>query len=92
MADYAITFARSARKELESLDTATIRRLWPRIEALASEPRPRGCRKLQGGKSLWRIRIGQYGVVYAIHDEQRVVDVIAVRHRSAAYRGRAPFP
>jgi mRNA interferase RelE/StbE len=58
MADYAITFARSARKELEALDVVVVRRIFPKIEALAKEPRPKGCRKLRGEKNLWRIRVG----------------------------------
>lgn len=85
MADYAITFARSARKELEALDAAIVNRIFPKIEALAKEPRPAGCRKLRGERSLWRIRIGDYRVVYAIYDDKRVVDIVAVRHRSKAY-------
>ena len=50
MADYAITFARSARKELESFDAHIVNRILPKIESLASEPRPAGCRKLKGEK------------------------------------------
>jgi len=86
MADYAVTFARSARKELEALDASPVGRIFPKIEALAREPRPRGCRKLHGGEDLWRIRIGDYRVIYAMYDEEQVVDVITVRHRSEAYR------
>jgi mRNA interferase RelE/StbE len=86
MAEYGMTFARSARKELENLDAALVSRIFPKIKALAVEPRPAGCRKLQGEKHLWRIRIGDYRVIYAIDDQHQVVDVTAVRHRSAAYR------
>lgn len=85
MADYTITFARSARKELEALDVTTVNRIFPRIEALALEPRPRGCRKLRGEENLWRIRIGDYRVIYAIYDRGQIVDIITVRHRSKAY-------
>ena len=85
MADYSITFARSARKELESLNAPLVQRIFPKIEALAKEPRPKGCRKLRGEKSLWRIRVGDYRVIYAINDGKKVVDIIAVRHRRAAY-------
>jgi mRNA interferase RelE/StbE len=85
MADYSITFARSARKELESLNAPLVQRLFPKIEALAKEQRPKGCRKLRGEKNLWRIRVGDYRVIYTISDDKKVVDVIAVRHRSAAY-------
>jgi mRNA interferase RelE/StbE len=85
VADYTITFARSARRELEELEAPLIQRILPRVEALAKEPRPRGCRKLRGESNLWRIRIGEYRVVYAVYDERQLVDIIAVRHRSKAY-------
>jgi mRNA interferase RelE/StbE len=85
MADYSITFARSARKELESLNAHVVQRIFPRIEALAIEPRPKGCRKLQGGKNLWRVRVGDYRVIYAINDDRKEVDIVTIRHRSAAY-------
>jgi mRNA interferase RelE/StbE len=85
MTDYVITFARSARKELENLDTPIVNRIFPKIEALAKEARPAGCRKLQGEKNLWRIRIGDYRVIYAVYESERRVDIIAVRHRSKAY-------
>ncbi|OGO38437.1 MAG: hypothetical protein A2Z03_02365 [Chloroflexi bacterium RBG_16_56_8] len=85
MDDYTITFARSARKELERLDRTRINRIVPRIEALAKEPRPSGCIKLKGEKFLWRIRVGDYRVIYAVYDDDRRVDITAVRHRSKAY-------
>lgn len=86
MADYTIIFARSARKELEKLDRAVIARIFPRIEDLGSHPRPTGCTKLRGVAELWRIRIGDYRVVYSIDDANRIVDIIAVRHRRDAYQ------
>ena len=75
MAEYAITFARSARRELEALEAKVVARIFQRIEALGKEPRPSGCKKLVGSKSLWRIRVGDYRVVYAIHDQNQAVDV-----------------
>ena len=86
MSDYTITFARSARKELEKLDTFIINKILLKIETLANEPRPVGCRKLHGEENLWRIRIGNYRVVCSIYDEKRLVDIVAVRHRSEAYK------
>ena len=85
MADYRITFARSARKEVERLEAGIVARVWPRIEGLAANPRPHGCTKLVGVRNLWRIRIGDYRVIYSIDDAKRAVDVIAVRHRREAY-------
>lgn len=52
MDNYTITFARSARKELESLDASLVNRIFPKIEALSKEPRPKGCRKLRGEGNL----------------------------------------
>jgi mRNA interferase RelE/StbE len=83
--EYTITFARSARRELEALNARLVQRIVSAIDALARDPRPRGCRKLRGESNLWRIRIGQYRVVFAVYDERQLVDIIAVRHRSTAY-------
>ena len=84
-AEYTVTFARSARKELEAFDPALISRILRRIEALADDPRPAGCRKLRSAKNLWRLRVGDYRIVYAVSDRHRAVDVITVRHRREAY-------
>lgn len=84
MDEYAIVFARSARKEIESLAASIQARTLARIEALGNEPRPRGCRKLVGSADLWRLRVGEYRVAYSIDDIRRVVDIIPVRHRKDA--------
>ncbi|MDP2627977.1 MAG: type II toxin-antitoxin system RelE/ParE family toxin [Candidatus Rokubacteria bacterium] len=86
MAEYRVVFARSARRELERLEMSVARRIISRIEALATDPRPPGCVKLQGAADLWRIRIGDYRVVYSVDGNARVVDIRVVRHRSDAYR------
>ncbi len=86
MSSYAILFARSARKELERLPAREVGRIFAKIEGLARDPRPEGCRKLAGQGALWRIRVGVYRVIYAVDDDARMVDIIAVRHRRDAYR------
>jgi len=86
VAEYRVVFARSARRELERLEMSVARRIISRIEALATDPRPPGCVKLQGAADLWRIRIGDYRVVYSVDDHARVVDIRVIRHRSDAYR------
>lgn len=86
MSDYSIVFAKSARRELERLNEPIASRVLGRIESLATNPRPSGCRKLEGTENLWRIRVGDYRVLYAVHDDQQVVDIIVVRHRGEAYR------
>jgi mRNA interferase RelE/StbE len=86
MTEYNITFARSARKELEDLDASTVKRIFPKIENLSQNPRPHNCVKLQGRGNLWRIRIGVYRVIYTVDDSKKLIDIIAVRHRRDAYR------
>jgi len=85
-AAYTITFARSARKELEKLDPVIINRIFPVIESLSQNPRPNNCKRLSGLWNLWRIRIGDYRLIYQISDKQKSVDLVAIRHRREAYR------
>jgi mRNA interferase RelE/StbE len=86
VADYVVVFARSARKELQNLDPQVARRILKQVEALVTKPRPSGVVKLEGAADLWRIRVGEWRVVFRISDRDRLVDVIAVRHRSDVYR------
>jgi mRNA interferase RelE/StbE len=86
VAKYTVVFARSARKELQALDPAVAARILTRIEALANNPRPTGVIKLEGASDLWRIRVGDWRVVYRLSDKERLVDIFAVRHRREAYR------
>ena len=86
MADYTLTFARSARKELEIIPASFSERILDRIESLQTNPRPGGVVKLHGGKNLWRIRVGDYRVVYSINDADKIVDISIVRHRRDVYR------
>lgn len=83
---YSVTFARSARKELAELPDNLLQRIFTKIESLARDPRPAGCKKLQGPAHLWRIRIGDYRVVYEIDDRRHNIDIVIVRHRKDAYR------
>ncbi|HLA94176.1 MAG TPA: type II toxin-antitoxin system RelE/ParE family toxin [Pyrinomonadaceae bacterium] len=85
MSDYSVTFTRSARKELESLPATLVDRIFPKIEALVGNPRPSGCKKLKGSFDLWRIRVGEYRVIYSILEKQIRIEIIAVRHRRKAY-------
>ena len=63
MADFSITFARSARKELARLPADLAERVLQKIETLSEDPRPAGVTKLKGQKNLWRLRVGDYRVV-----------------------------
>lgn len=86
MSKYTISFARSARQELSRLDKKIVTRIFARIEALAADPRPSGCRKIQGADDLWRIRVGDYRVIYSITDQELTIEIVTIRHRRDAYR------
>jgi mRNA interferase RelE/StbE len=86
MADYSISFARSARKELENLPGHVTGRILAKVEMLAGNPRPVGVIKLHGQKNLWRMRIGDYRVVYSIDDFSKAIDISVIRHRREVYR------
>jgi mRNA interferase RelE/StbE len=84
---YAIEFRPAARKAVDRLDNTIFRRISPRIDALAADPRPPRCVKLAGHPSLYRIRIGDWRVVYEVNDDRQIVTVTIVAHRGESYRG-----
>jgi mRNA interferase RelE/StbE len=83
---YRVLLERSAERDLSRLTPEIQDRIIPAIQSLAANPRPPGCRKLAGGKDDWRIRVGDYRVVYEIADTIRIVRVNRVRHRREVYR------
>ena len=86
MLEYKITFARSARKELQALPIELGKRVLEKIETLALDPRPTGCKKLSGAKDLWRLRVGDYRMVYKIDEDRSIVDIAVIRHHRDVYR------
>ena len=87
MAEYRLLVKQSAAKEIEAIGTRRDRQhIVRRIQALAAEPRPPGCEKLAGHSTLYRIRQGQYRVIYTVSDAERTVEVIKVGHRREVYR------
>jgi mRNA interferase RelE/StbE len=83
---YSILFSSRAKKELLALPGETILTLETKIDDLAKDPRPSGCKKLQGSDNEYRIRIGNYRVIYTIADVVKIVTVIKVGHRKDVYR------
>jgi mRNA interferase RelE/StbE len=82
---YRVALTSSAEKELNGLPKKVIARIVPRLEHLASVPRPPGCKKLKGGDHEWRIRVGDYRIVYVIDDTARLVDVTRIAHQREVY-------
>jgi mRNA interferase RelE/StbE len=83
---YRVLLERSADRDLGRLSSEVHSRVIAAIQGLANNPRPSGCRKLVGSKNDWRIRVGDYRVIYEIADEIRIVRVNRVRHRREVYR------
>ena len=85
MLKYPLDIKQSAQKELDALDDTLFTRIDRKILALADNPRPPGCKKLQGYKDQWRIRIGDYRVIYVIDNATKTVTVTHVAHRREVY-------
>jgi len=83
---YRVLVERSAEKDIKRLSPDVRLRVAKVLRNLANDPRPVGSRKLAGTKHDWRIRIGDYRVIYEIADVIRVVRVYRVRHRREVYR------
>jgi len=82
---YEVKLARSAKKEVKLLDGVIRVRVVHAFRSLTNDPRPPGCRKLVGSRNRSRIRVGDYRILYTIDDSTRLVEIVAVRHRSKAY-------
>lgn len=82
---YELRLARSARRELEALPDAVLARVARQLDALATAPRPRGCKKLRGATDLWRVRVGDYRIIYRVDDGASLIEVRAIRDRKDAY-------
>jgi mRNA interferase RelE/StbE len=84
---YKITFKKSALKELEALPSFAIKGVHLVIDKLAENPRPEGCKKLVGSKeNLWRVRSGNYRILYVIEDKIQIVDIRRIGHRKDIYK------
>lgn len=86
MPHYDVSFRRSAEKDLRKLDAGVQKRVMRAVEALEIEPRPDGCRKLTGSDDAYRIRVGDYRVVYTVNDIVHIVAIEHVGHRRDVYR------
>ena len=83
---YRVEVKKSAVKEIAALPKRDQRRVVRAIDALADDPRPEGVRKLTGAEDAYRIRVGDYRIIYQIADEVLTVLVVRVGHRKDIYR------
>lgn len=86
--EYQIAFARPATKSFEDLTEQLQRRIGTEIDGLRTEPRPQGCEKLKGRKDQYRIRVGDYRIIYMIEDSVLTVLVLQIGNRRDVYRKR----
>ena len=84
MAKYAIVLTKTSQKQLDKLDNALADAIIDAIIKLANNPRPNGCKKLKG-RPGYRIRVGNYRVIYEIIDRQLLITVVALGHRKDIY-------
>ena len=83
---YEVLLERAVERDLKWLSPEIFRRIIHYIKTLAETPRPIGCHKIVGSKSDWRIRVGDYRIIYGIDEKEKAVRVMRIRHRREAYR------
>ena len=84
MSNYTIVLSKKAQKQLDKLPDNIAEPIFEAISLLENEPRPTGCKKLQG-RDGYRIRIGNYRVIYEVYDTELVIDVVTLGHRKDIY-------
>jgi mRNA interferase RelE/StbE len=90
VAEYRLLIKPSAAGEIEAIGSKRDRqRVVNRIRGLATDPRPPGCEKLAGNAAVFRVRQGNYRILFVVDDEKRVVDVVKIGHRREVYRRKA---
>ena len=83
---YRVEARPSIEKDFKQIDIRYHRRIWSHIEALAVDPFPRGCVKLESGEEIYRIRVGVYRIFYTIIAEKRLICIEHIKHRQSAYK------
>ncbi|MBF2015996.1 MAG: type II toxin-antitoxin system RelE/ParE family toxin [Rivularia sp. T60_A2020_040] len=86
---YDIQFSKSASKQIKKLSSEVQERIQTKIDNLAIEPRPDGIKKLKGRENAYRIRVGDYRIIYDIFDEVLLITVVEVGHRSNIYQNKS---
>ncbi|MDJ0636880.1 MAG: type II toxin-antitoxin system RelE/ParE family toxin [Xenococcaceae cyanobacterium MO_188.B29] len=88
MTSYKIEWKQSAKKELKKLDKQVISRILQAVENLADNPYPSNSKKLIGSDAVYRIRVGNYRIIYNIQSSVLIIEVIKIGHRREIYRKR----
>ena len=83
---YEVHLENAAQRDLKKLTAEVYHRIVSHLKELKSNPRPSGSRKITGSKNDWRVRVGDYRILYEIDDKLRKVNVMKIRHRREVYR------
>ncbi len=83
---HEVLLAPAAEKDLDKLPKSLFTRVTKELKSLAENPRPRGSRKIVGSMSDWRVRVGDYRIVYEIRENEKEIRVMRIKHRREAYR------
>lgn len=86
MASYEVAWKGSARRELRKLPNRIIQKVVAKVEELADDPLPRDALKLKGADHAYRVRLGNYRIVYSLHKRELIIEVLRVGHRKEVYR------
>jgi mRNA interferase RelE/StbE len=86
LVSYTIELRPGARRDLENLPQDTLQRVSRRIDSLADNPRPPGAEKLSGSENSYRVRVGDYRILYEIRDKVLLIIIVRIRHRREVYR------
>ncbi len=88
MGSYKIEWKQSAIKELRKFDKSAISKIIEAVENLSTNPYPAGSRKLRAAEYTYRLRIGQYRIIYSIHSAMLIVEIIRIGHRKNIYKNK----
>ena len=86
MASYKIEWKQSAQKELKKLQKKTISRILQAVEILSDNPYPPGSRKLHSAEYTYRLRVGDYRIIYSVYSDIVTIEIVRIGHRKGIYR------
>jgi mRNA interferase RelE/StbE len=86
MGSYQVNWRRSTKKDLRRISPPDVARIVNVVATLCDDPRPVGCKKMSGSDCAYRLRVGNYRIIYEVYDDTIIVEVIKVGHRRDVYR------
>lgn len=84
--NYEVVLSKTAEKNLMKIPVKIVKQIIPTLQELANNPRPAGCKKLKGFSNIWRVRVGDYRIIYSIEDQILLVDIREIGHRKEIYK------